>query len=92
MTPLLSEAEVVERIFNHIDNNSTDTGSDVWQEPVVNYLSMERFEAEIQLLRRLPVAFCPSAGLPEPGLTSRAERLAFRCSWFAETMVWSGLS
>lgn len=67
MTPLLSEAEVVERIFNHIDNNSTDTGSDVWQEPVVNYLSMERFEAEIQLLRRLPVAFCPSAGLPEPG-------------------------
>ena len=52
MTPLLSEAEVVERIFNHIDNNSTDTGSDVWQEPVVNYLSMERFEAEIAFVQR----------------------------------------
>lgn len=67
MMTLLSDADVVERIFSHIDNKSTDTGTEVWREPVANYLSMERFEAEIQLLRRLPVAFCPSAALPEPG-------------------------
>ena len=67
MTTLLSDADVVERIFEHIDNKSTDTGSEVWREPVENYLSDERFEAELALMRRLPVAFCPSAGLPEVG-------------------------
>jgi choline monooxygenase len=67
VTTLMSDAEVVERIFKHIDNKSTDVGTDVWHEPVANYLSTERFNAEIELLRRLPVAFCPSAGLPESG-------------------------
>ncbi len=67
MSQLLSDAEVIERIFHHIDNKSTDAGEQVWREPVENYLSQERFEAEIELLRRLPVPFCPSAALPEAG-------------------------
>ncbi len=67
MTQLLSDNDVIERIFGHIDNNSTDLGDRVWREPSGNYRSVERFEAEIKLLRRLPVAYCPSAALPEKG-------------------------
>jgi len=64
---LLSDAEVIERIFAHIDARSTDHGTDVWREPVENYRSRERFDNEIQLLRRLPVPFCPSSALPQAG-------------------------
>jgi hypothetical protein len=67
MSELLSDAEVIERIFHYVDNKSTDTGDQVWQEPVENYTSEERFRAEIQLLRSMPVPFCPSAALPGPG-------------------------
>lgn len=67
MSSLLSDADVIERVFHHIDNKSTDSGDSVWREPVENYRSQQRFEAEIALLRRLPVPFCPSAALPEPG-------------------------
>ena len=67
MSQLLSDAEVIERVFHHVDNKSTDVGEKIWREPVENYLSQERFDAEIQLLRRLPVPFCPSAALPEAG-------------------------
>jgi choline monooxygenase len=67
VTQLLSDAEVIDRIFDHIDGNSTDLGDDIWREPAENYRSAERFAAEVDLLRRLPVAFCPSAALPENG-------------------------
>ncbi len=67
MAQLLNDAELIERVFLHIDNKSTDTGTNTWQEPVDNYLSEERFQSEIELLRRLPVPFCPSAALPEAG-------------------------
>lgn len=67
MPLLLNEQEVIERIFTHIDNKTTDLGDTVWREPVANYLSEERFNAEIALLKRTPVAFCPSAVLPENG-------------------------
>jgi len=36
-------------------------------EPVENYHSQERFDAEIALLRSRPIPFCPSAALPEKG-------------------------
>ena len=64
---LLNDQEAIERIFDHIDNNTTDLGDKTWKEPVENYFSQERFNQEIQLLRRLPVPFCPSAALPEKG-------------------------
>lgn len=67
MPSLLSDVEVVERIFNHIDNKTTDRGEKVWREPAENYVSQARFDSEIQLLRRLPVPFCPSAALTEAG-------------------------
>ena len=64
---LLNEKEAIERVFTHIDNGTTDLGDTVWQEPVENYHSQDRFDAEIALLRSLPIPFCPSAALPEKG-------------------------
>ena len=64
---LLDEQQTIDRIFTHIDEGTTDLGDTVWREPVENYHSQERFDAEIALLRRRPVPFCPSAGLPEAG-------------------------
>ena len=66
-SPLLNDQQAIDRIFAHIDNGTTDLGDTVWQEPVGNYHSQERFDAEIALLRSKPVPFCPSAGLPETG-------------------------
>ena len=66
-SPLPDEQQVIDRIFHHIDNGTTDLGDSIWQEPVEHYHSQERFDAEIALLRRLPVAFCPSAALSENG-------------------------
>ena len=65
--PLLDEQQTINRIFTHIDEGTTDLGDTVWREPVENYHSQERFDAEIALLRQRPVPFCPSAGLPETG-------------------------
>jgi phenylpropionate dioxygenase-like ring-hydroxylating dioxygenase large terminal subunit len=67
MTRLLDDAAVVQRIFAHIDNHSTDLSEGVWREPVAHYRSPERFAAELELLRNGTTAFCPSAALPEPG-------------------------
>ena len=67
MGTLLSDADLIERIFQHSDNKTTDTGDRVWREPTVNYQSPERFEQELKLMRRLPVPYCPSAALPKAG-------------------------
>ena len=67
MSLTLNDADVVDRIFSHMDAKTTDVGDRVWREPVENYRSEERFNAEIEVLRRLPVPFCPSAALPEKG-------------------------
>jgi phenylpropionate dioxygenase-like ring-hydroxylating dioxygenase large terminal subunit len=65
--PLMDDAAVVERILNHIDRRTTDVGEGVWREPVKNYTSAERLKAEVEVMRRSPTAFCPSAALPETG-------------------------
>lgn len=67
MTGYLSDADVSDRIFKHIDEKTTDLGDKVWREPTESYQSKERFDAEIKLLRQVPVPFCPSAALPEKG-------------------------
>lgn len=66
-TRLLSDQAVFERVFNHIDNNTTDLGETVWREPAENYYSQQRFDDEIALLKRIPVAYCPSAALLDKG-------------------------
>lgn len=64
---LQSEASVVARVLDHIDRGSTDSAAGTHREPVANYHSTERYAAELALMRRLPVPFCPSAALPNAG-------------------------
>lgn len=63
----MDDQAVAARILSHIRDGTTDVGSEVWHEPVENYRSEERFRRELAVLQRLPVPFCPSAALREPG-------------------------
>jgi phenylpropionate dioxygenase-like ring-hydroxylating dioxygenase large terminal subunit len=63
----MDDKAVVQRVLDHIDARSTDFGDQVWREPVEKYRAPERFAAEMKLLRRAPIVFCPSAALPERG-------------------------
>ncbi len=67
MSVLLDDQLVAQRVLDHIDRKTTDLGTEIWREPVANYRSESRFRAEIDLLRRLPIPFCPSAAVPEAG-------------------------
>jgi len=67
MTALLNDSQVVQRVLEHIDNRTTDMGNETWREPVSNYRSDQRFAAELELLRRLPIPCCPSVALPDAG-------------------------
>jgi len=64
---LLGDAEVVQRIFDHIDNKTTDLGDTIWTEPVNNYASQDRLDAELDLIKRRYVVFCPSLALVKAG-------------------------
>lgn len=64
---LLSDDEVIQQVFNHIDNKTTDKGNKVWQEPVEHYRSQERFEQEVDYIHRHYTVYCPSAALAESG-------------------------
>lgn len=67
MSALLTDTEVIDRVFQHIDAGTTDEGEVLWQEPTANYSSPERFAAELELMRRVPTVFCPSVALPAAG-------------------------
>lgn len=68
MNRAMDDRSVAQRVLDHIANGTTDLGDAVWREPVENYRSRERFEAEVErVLRRTPTPFCPSAALPEIG-------------------------
>ncbi len=67
MAALLSDSQVVDRVLAHIDNKTTDMGHETWREPVENYRSELRFVAELDMLRRLPIPYCPSVALPDVG-------------------------
>lgn len=67
MSALLTDTEVIDRVFEHIDSGTTDEGDTLWREPTANYSSPERLAAEIALMRRVPAVFCPSAALPGNG-------------------------
>lgn len=64
---LLGETQVVLRIFDHIDNKTTDLGDTIWTEPVSNYTSQDRLAAELDLIKRRFVMFCPSLALSKTG-------------------------
>lgn len=62
-----SDADVIQRLLDHIDRKTTDLSESPWREPVQNYRCAKRLEAEIKLLRSRYIPFCPSAALAEPG-------------------------
>ncbi|MFK7842363.1 MAG: aromatic ring-hydroxylating dioxygenase subunit alpha [Sphingorhabdus sp.] len=64
---LMSETDIIARILDHIDNKTTDMGHSGWKEPAANYQSIERLDAELALLRRRWIVFCPSAALSQSG-------------------------
>ncbi|MEP3655279.1 MAG: aromatic ring-hydroxylating dioxygenase subunit alpha [Litorimonas sp.] len=63
----MSDSEVVDRVLGHIANNTTDRGTEVWQEPVDSYRSAARLEQELAVFRSVPTPFCPSTALQKPG-------------------------
>lgn len=68
MKPGMDDQSVAQRVLDHMANGTTDLGDDVWREPVANYRSADRMKAEMeQVFRRSPIAFCPSAALPDVG-------------------------
>ena len=67
MSEFMSDADVVARALEHIENKTTDRSDDVWREPVENYRKPERFAQELALFKTLPIPFCPSAALTKPG-------------------------
>ena len=68
MAALLDDRAIAERIFRHIEAGTTDLADGGWREPVANYRSQARFDAELErVLRKTPTPFCPSAALPEAG-------------------------
>jgi len=67
MNNLLHDDQLIERILDHIDNKTTDMGTEVWREPMASYSSQDRFDAEVALIKRSPVPFCPSAMLADKG-------------------------
>ena len=67
MAGWMGDGEVIQRILDHADAKTTDLGEATWREPVENYRSVERFQQEMELFRRLPLVFCPSAALPANG-------------------------
>ncbi|MEO1081948.1 MAG: aromatic ring-hydroxylating dioxygenase subunit alpha [Pseudomonadota bacterium] len=62
-----TDAELLDHVLSHIDNGTTDTCDEEWLEPVENYRSQARFDAEQRLMRRLPIAYCPAAVVAESG-------------------------
>jgi phenylpropionate dioxygenase-like ring-hydroxylating dioxygenase large terminal subunit len=64
---LMSDEAIIDRIFEHIDNATTDQGTSSWKEPTANYLSVDRLDAELNLLKQRWVVFCPSAALQKSG-------------------------
>lgn len=74
------DAEVVRRVFAHIDAGTTDEG-EVWREPVENYVEPSRFADELRALRAFPSVYLPSAAIPNAG--DHAERVTFGVPLFA---------
>ncbi|HEX4184148.1 MAG TPA: aromatic ring-hydroxylating dioxygenase subunit alpha [Caulobacteraceae bacterium] len=68
MTMLLDEPAIAQRILDHIDHETTDVSDRTWREPVANYRSEARLQAELErVFRRTPTPFCPSVALAKPG-------------------------
>ena len=67
MSSLMGDREVIQTVLDHISAKRTDLGADVWREPLASYQAHAIFEQEMELFKRLPMVFCPSAALAGHG-------------------------
>jgi choline monooxygenase len=67
MPSLMSDTDVIQTVLDHVTAHSTDLGDEVWREPVDSYQSEARFQKEMEVFKRLPMVYCPSAALAENG-------------------------
>jgi choline monooxygenase len=67
MSELMSDTRVIRRVLDHASEHTTDLGETVWREPVDNYRSEARFEQEMELFKRVPMVYCPSAAMAQNG-------------------------
>ncbi len=64
------ERSSVPRMLDDVDSRSRgaiEGSSASWREPIEHYRSPARLSVELQMMRRYPTPFCPSAALPEVG-------------------------
>ncbi len=67
MPGLKNDHEVIQTVLDHIDAKTTDLGEAVWREPLTSYQSQAVFDQEMELFKRLPMVYCPSAALAGKG-------------------------
>jgi phenylpropionate dioxygenase-like ring-hydroxylating dioxygenase large terminal subunit len=59
--------DVMSRMADHLASETTDQAPDSLSVPIANYIDPKRLEAEVALLRRVPVIAARFSELPEPG-------------------------
>ncbi len=59
--------ELAQRVLRHHRDGTTDVAEGVRRIPVGEYLDRDRFDAEVGLMRRGPLAVAPAAIVAEPG-------------------------
>lgn len=67
MSGLMSDVQVIQRVLDHASAHTTDLGERVRQVPVEDYQSEQRFAEEMEIFKRLPMVYCPSAALASNG-------------------------
>lgn len=66
-TEFLDDEQVIKKVLNHIENQTTDLGSTSWREPTKHYTESSRLALELDLLKSRFAVFCPSAAIPKRG-------------------------
>lgn len=64
---LMNDSMVIDRVLGHVAQRTSDRSDSVWREPVENYTSLDRFTAELGVMRRWPTPFCSAAAIDQPG-------------------------
>ena len=63
----LNDEQVIKKVLDHIENQTTDIGAESWREPTKHYSDSARLELEMDLLRSNFSIFCPAASIPDSG-------------------------
>lgn len=65
MTPLMTHAEVVQRLLEHAADGTIDPGPQTWREPVEYSRTQVRYDLEMELFKCLPMVYRSLAALAE---------------------------